>query len=126
VTSRRFIRLWLPVLLYMGVIFYLSSLPEAPLPEGMSDKSGHSLGYFGLGVVVMRAVAGGLPARITARGALLTLAIAVGYGASDELHQLFVPGRFADAYDLLADFAGALAAIVGCWLWGILFLRSRP
>ena len=107
----------------MAVIFFVSSLSEAPLPDGMSDTSGHGLGYASLGFTVVRAVAGGLPRRITWRIALVALAICVGYGVSDEWHQSFVPGRTADIADVYADAAGACAAAVVCWAWGILCTR---
>jgi VanZ family protein len=32
--------------------------------------------------------------------------IAVLYGASDEIHQYFVPGRVCDIFDLVADSIG--------------------
>lgn len=108
----------------MAVIFYVSSLTEAPLPEGMSDKAGHGLGYASLGLTVVRAVAGGLPRPITVRIALVAIAICIGYGASDEWHQSFVPGRTAEIADLFADATGASVAAAVCWAWGI--LCSRP
>jgi VanZ family protein len=117
--------LWLPVAAYMAAIFYVSSLHEAPLPQQVSDKSAHALAYVGLGLVVTRALARGLPARITLRIALASIAIATAYGASDEFHQLFVAGRSADLYDLMADSSGAALATAACWLWGILSIRSR-
>ena len=122
--TRSLLSLWLPVVAYMAAIFWVSSLSKAPLPQGMSDKTGHSLAYFGLGVVVTRAIAGGLPSRVALRSALLALAIAVAYGASDEYHQSFVAGRSADVEDLYADAAGATTAVVACWAWGIISRRS--
>jgi VanZ family protein len=122
----RFLRLWGPVIIAMAVIFYVSSLHEAPLPPGLSDKSGHSFGYFMLGVTVVRAFAGGLPRRITAGIALMAIAVTVAYGITDEIHQSFVAGRSADAADLYADAAGAIAAAAACWAWGILFSRPEP
>lgn len=116
----------MPVAAYMAVIFYLSSLPQPPIPEEVSDKSAHAFGYFGLGVLAARAVAGGLPARMTVRLALTAAAIAVGYGVTDETHQMFVPGRSADLLDLYADAAGACIGVAGCWAWGIISIRSAP
>jgi VanZ family protein len=118
--------LWGPVLVAMAAIFYVSSLPDAPLPEDVSDKSGHVLGYTALGVTVVRAVAGGLPRRITLRVAVMAIAITVAYGVTDELHQAMVPGRTAELADLYADAAGATLAAIACWAWGIIWPRRVP
>jgi VanZ family protein len=114
-----------PVVIYMAVIFYLSSLPEPVLPANVTDKSAHSFGYAGLAIVVTRAVAGGLPRRVTARIALTVLMMTLAYGVSDELHQMFVPGRTADIYDVQADVIGAAMGTLVCWLWGIISFRGR-
>jgi VanZ family protein len=114
----------------MAVMFYVSSLPEAPLPEDVSDKTGHVLGYVILGLTVVRAVAGGLPRPITLRAAVIAIAITVAYGISDEFHQAFVAGRTAALDDLYADATGAILATIACWAWGIISTRrdlaSRP
>ena len=117
--------LWGPVIAYMGLIFYISSLHEAPLPQGMSDKSAHWLGYTGFGVTIVRALARGLPRRISMRTAIGAVVIAVVYGASDEFHQTFVTGRSAELADLAADALGATAGAAACWAWGIISTRSR-
>ena len=87
-------------LLYMAAIFALSSLPgsAAGIPPPW-DKLAHFLEY---------AVLGFLLGRGTGRF-FSALAIAALYGASDELHQAFVPGREASALDWAADLLGALA-----------------
>jgi VanZ family protein len=118
------VSLWLPVVAYMAVIFYISSLHQAPLPPGVSDKSGHSFGYAGLGLLVMRAVAGGVRRRITWTQALVGIAITTAYGATDEYHQRFVYGRSAELADLYADATGACIAAVVFRAWGIIALRS--
>jgi VanZ family protein len=108
----------------MTAIFYVSGLPIAPLPEQVSDKTGHFVAYAGLALLCVRAVGGGLPRRVVLRVAALALAIAAAYGAFDELHQWFVPGRSADILDWCADVSGALIGIGVCWLWGIIAVRS--
>ena len=123
--TARGVRLWLPVAVYMAGIFLVSADADPPMPERVSDKSMHLLAYAGLAVVVCRAVAGGLPARVTLRAAVFTLLITIGYAATDELHQSFVPNRSADAYDLLADAAGACAGLSACWAWGIIAAPNR-
>ena len=120
---RRF-NLWAPVVLYIAAIFYVSSLSEPPLPSG-TDKPLHGLAYLGLAIVVVRAVVGGLPGRIDMWSAALAILITVGYAATDEVHQMFVPGRSAEVYDLLADVGGAIAGTVACWAWGIISPVSR-
>jgi VanZ family protein len=121
---RRRIALWAPVALYMSVIFYLSSLPEAPLPAGISDKPTHSLAYMGLAVVMIRALTGGLPARITRTTAMWGVLLTIAYGVSDELHQTFVPGRSAELLDLCADAIGASIGAACCWAWGIISAKN--
>ena len=113
-------------MVYMAVIFYVSSLHHAPLPDGVGDKPAHAFGYMGFGFVIARALAGGLPPRITLRDLFIGIAIAAAYGASDEFHQRFVAGRTAELADLYADTVGAATALVACWAWGILFPPTLP
>lgn len=108
----------------MGAIFYVSSLSQPPVPTG-GDKPWHAAAYFGLAVTVARAVVGGLPRRIDLRTAVSAIAIAAAYAVSDELHQMFVPGRFADAKDLVADVTGVLAGTSACWAWGLITSKSQ-
>ena len=109
----------------MAAIFYVSSFHEAPLPEGMSDKSAHWLGYAGFAVVIVRALAGVLPRGVSVRVAMLALAIAVGYAVTDEFHQMFVPGRTAELDDLAADAIGAVIGTIVCAAWGIISSRGH-
>ncbi len=100
---------WVAVAVYQALIFYLSSQPD-PLPAltaSMSDKVLHGIEYGGLGLLLAAALrASGVGAR---RAWLLAFAGASLYGASDELHQLFVPGRSCEALDWLADTVGGAA-----------------
>jgi VanZ family protein len=103
----------------MAAIFYVSSQPNLAIPNTLA-VSGHSAAYCGLAVLVVRALAGGLPRRIGVRLAATAMLISIVYGISDELHQAFVPGRVAGAYDVVADAIGALGGTIACWAWGIL------
>ena len=105
-----------PAAAYALVIFALSSQPN-PLPfvpQGFftHDKLLHTLEYAVLGALLAPALrfAGMGP-----RGALLAAAtLGSLYGATDEIHQAFVPGRTADALDWVADTLGAgLGALLG-------------
>jgi VanZ family protein len=42
---------------------------------------------------------------------LIILIISLAYAMSDEFHQLFVVGRFADIKDTLIDFAGSISSV---------------
>ena len=119
--------LWGPVVLMLVVIFGASSIPNLKsLPGNISDKSGHSIGYAMLGGVILRALAGGRLRGVTGSRVLAAIALATLYGVTDEFHQLFVPGRSADRYDVLADCVGATMGTAIGWLasaaqrWGIL------
>ncbi len=125
ILNYRLFRLWGPVAVYMAAIFYLSSLHQAPLPPGVSDKPAHAFGYMGFGFVIARALAGGLPPRITLRQALIGLALASCYGVTDEFHQSFVAGRSADIVDWYSDTVGSAIALFVCWAWDIISSRSR-
>jgi len=125
--------LWGPVVAQMAAIFGLSSIPDLQtLPGGISDKSGHSIGYAILGAVLLRALAGGRLGGVTWRRATAAVALATLYGVSDEAHQSFVPGRSPSLHDLAADAVGASAAaaiglgIAAARRWGILDISSRP
>ena len=118
------ISLWAPVAIYMAVIFYASSRPEITLPPG-GDKPWHLIGYTGFGIVLARAFAGGFFRRVTGTAAALAIAFGVAYGASDEVHQMFVPGRSAEVADLAADASGIVIGTAACWACGIIGRFSR-
>jgi len=116
---------WALVLAYMGVLFGFSSVQNPPaVPGEPSDKLIHGLLYAGLGGVSLRAVVDRRWDRVSARRVIDAVLIAVAYGGFDEFHQSFVTGRQSDFADLSADTAGAAAAAVVLWLWGILSRRK--
>jgi VanZ family protein len=117
------IRLWGPVVVYMAAIFFVSSLHQPQLPEGVSDKPAHTLGYVGLAIVVVRAISGGLSNRIRPRHLFSAIVIAALYGVTDEVHQLFVAGRSAELPDLAADVEGVLIGAAAIWAWSIITTR---
>ena len=104
----------------MGLIFYASAQPDLKPPAGLTDKPTHSIAYTVLGALIVRALAGGLGPRIEISTALLGIVLTTAYGATDEFHQMFVPGRYAEVKDLLADAIGAVLGAIVCWLCGII------
>ena len=107
-TPKKLFQVWLPVFLYAGLIFYLSSLRHVKLPPiKYFDKFGHANLYAMFGVLVSRA----FWYSVTHRRKILLFLTFVGvtlYGMSDEWHQSFVPGRSVDAWDVVADAVGGV------------------
>ncbi len=96
---------WIPAAVWAGVIFYLSSRPRLPGPElpGI-DKVAHFAAYALLAWLLIFA---------TERSRLplaVAVVLALVYGATDEIHQMYVPGRSPDVLDWFADAAGVAAA----------------
>jgi VanZ family protein len=121
--GRRRLAWLLPALAYAGLIFWLSHQPN-PLPQltlDLSDKLLHAVEYAGLaGLLVLGLThVGTFGLR---RAALLAVLLAATYGATDELHQAFVPHRDASALDWLADavgaFVGGMVAVPFLRRWG--------
>jgi VanZ family protein len=101
---------WGPAVAQMIAIFVASSIPDlTELPGGISDKTGHFVGYALLGLLVARALAGARLRAVTPGATLLAIALSSCYGATDEFHQRFVHGRSPDVHDWIADTLGALA-----------------
>ena len=136
--SVRKILSWTAVILWMALIFYLSHQPAADsneLSTGITEviiqtiekvapnmeldirslnhivrKNAHFFAYLVLGVLVINAL------RVNGvkgyRSIALALGICILYAISDEVHQLFIPGRSCEVRDVIIDAAGASVGIV--------------
>jgi VanZ family protein len=97
---------WLPVIVWAGVIFVLSSIPSLSSGLGTWDlvlrKGAHLAEYSILGLLLLRALGREVPAFV----------LAVAYAVSDEVHQHFVPGRNASPADVAVDAAGVAVGLV--------------
>lgn len=101
-------------MVWAAIIFTESSIsgsyfPSTPLG---SDKLVH-VGIYGiLCWLVSRSFGQVDSALINKMRLFLSVVVTIVYGFSDEFHQLFVPGRSADIYDLAADAAGAILFVL--------------
>lgn len=129
---------WLLVILWMALIFYLSHQP-ANRSNGLSKgatsiiveiiekiapkldinissfnnivrKSAHFFIYLVLGVLAANGLR--MSGIIGYKAISFALLICVLYAISDELHQLFVPGRGGQVRDVIIDSTGAIVGIV--------------
>lgn len=143
--ARTLVIYWLPILLWMAVIFSASSdrnsfehssrivapflrwllphISEQAVEWGVLvvRKAAHLTEYAILAVLVWR-----LMARLSPRpkevwrwpNAGRTLLVVLLYAASDEFHQSFVPSRQASVWDVLLDTTGGFLALILIWVIG--------
>ena len=114
---RKFVKWWLPVVVWMGVIFFGSSIGDLPqigddVADGVVHRAAHVLEFAALGALLLRAMCEDKPA--TKREMVATLVVVAVYGISDEFHQRFTPGRTSEGSTVLFDVAGGL---IGVWVW---------
>ncbi|HEB12201.1 MAG TPA: hypothetical protein ENI11_00805 [Actinobacteria bacterium] len=102
---------WLPSLVWMAVIFYLSSRSSLPGPWWKSIV-GHFTEYAILSVLFWLALT--QTTELNGKSVVVVaILLASAYSVSDEWHQSMVPQRTPELYDLLLDFFGAaLAALL--------------
>lgn len=113
---RSIVLYWLPTIAWAALIFFLSSISYvvSPIPEfKMSDKMAHIIVY-GILTLLARRSFGTLSFGQTS---LLSVLFASLYGLSDEIHQLFVPGRDGSVADFVADCVGAIGFILLQRFW---------
>jgi VanZ family protein len=123
--SFQIILLRLPALLIAGVIWFLSSQSILPQPKGILgwDKLQHFLAYGALGVAAGLWASPVFWKRRHALALLLTTLAGSAYGAIDEFHQYFVPGRDCNVWDWIADTLGAFLGALAIMLY-IRFFKS--
>ena len=104
-----------PLILWLGLIFWFSAQSnlldlDNQIEEGIIYKSAHMVVYAILLWLWWRTLA---PQRQFTWPVLgLAVALTVLYAISDEIHQLFVPGRHGRVSDVLFDTGGALAMVL--------------
>ncbi len=107
-TKRIDYRFLIAALAWMAIIFWFSSQSSLfYLPEDWLDvifkKTSHAAAYGVLWLLWWLAAG---------RRAWLALALTVGYAISDEWHQIFVPGRHGQWFDVGVDATGAFVTML--------------
>jgi VanZ family protein len=137
---RTFLKYWLPLLIWLGVIFIGStdvlsaeqtsrflvpflhwldpniSWADINRIHTVIRKLGHLTEYAILAVLLWRALGSGknFRARIRMRLIVVWFVCAV-FAASDEFHQFFVPSRTPSLRDVMIDICGALIGLLICF-----------
>lgn len=114
------LKYWLPVYLYLILIFYLSSQSVIPASATLAERFyirpylQHVLIYTGLALTIHRATN-----YSKNNSNFLVVFSTTLYGLTDEIHQHFVPGRTFELLDIGMDFLGAVLALIliGLYKW---------
>ncbi len=137
--AKRFLKNWLPVLMWLGVIFagstdifsaehtsrflvpFLRWCKPDITAEAISEiqffirKAAHLTEYAILAVLLWRALYGGTALCVKASTLFIEVLFACAvFAASDEFHQSFVPSRTASLNDVLIDISGAFFGLAVC------------
>ncbi len=120
----KLLKFWFPLIVYSGIIFAVSSVPNlsAPLSRYNFDKVIHMTEYSILAILWSRALKSAKPGLSGNMIWAVAVVFCFLYGASDEFHQSFVPGRSCDPFDLLADTIGGF---IGGWIYNLWAFNYR-
>ena len=142
---RDFDKYWLPVIILLGIIFWMSSdtfssqntfrfiIPilhylfpgfspkDLKLIHGLIRKFAHITEYFFLGLLLFRAFRSNSLQIWQLRWSVLAIVWATFFAFSDELHQLFVASRTSSFFDIGLDITGGFISQVAILLMGELF-----
>ena len=107
---KKFFYYWLPVYVYAGLIFYLSSRPYVPSRIAgviLNSSILHMIEYAILSILLSRAFINSKNTIFKENAIHLAIIIAILYGVTDEIHQYLVPGRVFSALDIVANGIGS-------------------
>jgi len=128
----KFIRCWIPVIIWLGIIFWMSTntfsseqssqfvMPVIHFlfnwlsPQGTDlmhqiiRKFGHIAVYFVFGLLLFRAFCGESSQRWNLRWMVYSVILIIFVAMSDEFHQSFVASRTSSPFDVAIDSAGGI------------------
>ncbi|MFA5051125.1 MAG: VanZ family protein [Patescibacteria group bacterium] len=120
---KTWLNLWLPVIIWAGLIFYLSSIPDlrtslSQFWDTVLRKIAHMAEFCILFLLLFRALDGSskkLRPRRTSLGLekmFWALLFSILYAFSDEWHQKFIFGRVSSLIDIGIDSFGAIIGYI--------------
>lgn len=112
----KFLKYWTPVIIWTGLIFWLSSIPN--LESGLKQdfilrKIAHVLEYAILTFLLFRATRIDEPN--IKKAIIFSIIITLFYALTDEYHQAFVFGRQGTLKDIGIDSIGIILTSILCY-----------
>ena len=123
----RNVRRWLPLIVWIVMIFALSSIPgfssdDVKLPTGF-DKLVHFIEYAIFALLYYRGLSyGGVKVRWSI--VLIVIASGIAVAALDEMYQSYIPRRDSSLYDLVMDSAGVIIGTLAAVLRHIVQIKK--
>ena len=114
---KKFLKYWMPVIVWMAVIFILSAIPNLKTDleqDFLLRKIAHMIEFGILTFLFFRAISaqGGSPHKAI----IFSMIFSLFYAFSDEFHQLFVRGRHCSFKDVAIDGVGILIMGLICYI----------
>lgn len=105
----------IPLIAYWLFLFSLTTIPVDAVPVlfEIQDKVEHFLAYMVLAILLYLTIHFQKRVQPAAeKSFLFTLMFIFLYAAVDEVHQIFIPGRYCDPLDWIADSLGGVIGII--------------
>ena len=93
-----------------GILEWLEKIFNITINHEVLRKIAHAFEFFALGATVSV----GFLNTLKRPAPIASLIVSVVYALSDEIHQIFVPGRACRAFDIFVDTCGAGVGIIAC------------
>ena len=138
--QQKFVKYWLPVIIWMCFIFWMStdtfssentsmvigpilhlifpslSAETLDMIHGLIRKSAHVVEYFVLGLLLFRAFRSDSSQTWDRRWTIYTVIVVFLYAMSDEFHQISVTSRSSSIFDVGLDTAGGVLSQIAIML----------
>ncbi len=110
--NKKFFKIF-AVLIWLLVIFSLSSIPGKTYPQATFDYGfiAHLIEYFVLGFLIVRSLG-----KYSFKKLVFTLVFCLLFAIFDEIYQSFIPFRDVSVLDWIFDTIGVLLGIIGFWI----------
>ena len=110
---KKIILVYIPLIVYWIALLVGTSLPSVSVPSvAFGDKITHLMAFLILSILLsLTLLYQNKNELLKSKHTVSAFIIVSIYGALDEIHQGFIPGRSQDIFDWLADTIGALAGV---------------